>query len=125
MKQASMISRYLLGLMFLVFGLNGFLNFLPTPPSTEAATAFGGALFATGYFFPFLKATEVVTALLLLSGFAVPLALIILAPIVIQIVLFHMFLTPGISNSVLPLVLVVLGLLSAYNYREKFTPLFK
>ena len=82
------ISRYLLGLIFFVFGLNGFLQFLPAPPLPESALAFIGGLASAPYFFPVLKGTEVITGLLLLTGIAAPVALVILAPISLQIFLF-------------------------------------
>ena len=109
MKKMPLIARLLLGLMFFVFGLNGFLNFLPAPPMPDKAGAFIGGLLASGYFFPFLKGTEVLCGLLLLVGAFVPLALIVLAPIVINIFLFHAFLAP----SGLP-VPIVIGVLLSY-----------
>lgn len=124
MQKASMVSRYLLGLIYFVFGLNGFLNFLPMPPLPEQAMAFMGGLGGSGYFFPFLKGTEVLMGALLLSGFAVPFAYVILAPITINILLFHAILTPGLQNSVMPLFLVILSLVGAYNYKDVFSPLF-
>src|SRR5580658_10205309 len=68
-------ARLLLGLVFFVLGLNGFLQFLPTPPAPERATAFVGALIATGYMFPLIKSVEVICGALLLSNRLVPLAL--------------------------------------------------
>src|SRR5882762_6738719 len=88
-------ARLALGLIFFVFGLNGFLHFLPQPPAPPAAAAFGGALYATGYFIPLLKATEVLAGALLLAGVFVPLALTLLAPIIVNIAAFHLFLAPG------------------------------
>lgn len=87
-------ARILLGLVFFVFGLNGFLQFLPAPPMSGPPAAFAGALVATGYMFPLIKGTEVVGGLLLLGNRFVPLALALLAPVVVNIVLFHTFLTP-------------------------------
>jgi uncharacterized membrane protein YphA (DoxX/SURF4 family) len=113
-------ARVLLGLVFVVFGLNGFLHFLPQPPMPEGAQAFAGALFATGYFFPLLKGTEIVAGSLLLSGRYVPLALTLLAPIVVNIVAFHVFLAPGIG---LPLAILVLELFLAWAYRAAFRPM--
>lgn len=118
------IARYLLGLIFFVFGLNGFLQFLPQPPLPESAMAFMGGLASTGYFFPVLKATEVIAGVLLLSGFAAPLALVILAPISIQIFLFHAILTPGLANLVLPLAIVALHVTAATAYWGIYRPLF-
>src|SRR6478736_2832417 len=88
------IARVLLGLVFFVFGLNGFLHFLPQPPPPARALAFMGGLASTGYFFPLLKATEVAGGVLLLAGF-VPIALTLLAPVIVNIVAFHTFLAPG------------------------------
>ena len=118
-------ARYLLGLIYFVFGLNGFLNFIPQPPMPENVMAFMGALFATGYFFPVLKATEVIGGALLLSGFAVPVALVVLAPITLQIFFFHWFMTPGIENLVLPIVMIALHVVSAMAYLHLYAPLFK
>lgn len=95
MNNIKTIMRIILGLAYFVFGLNGFLNFIPVPPNIPpAAVAFSTALFQTGYFFPFLKGTEVAFGLLLLLGFYVPLSLVVLAPITLNIVLFHFFLAP-------------------------------
>ena len=122
MKHTKTALRLILGLIYFVFGLNGFFQFLPMPPLPEGAGQFLGALFAAGYFFPVLKATEVIAGLALLSGFFVPLALVVLAPITLQILLFHAFLTPGLQNSLLPLVMLVLhvalGVLNISSYRE-------
>jgi putative oxidoreductase len=95
MKWAILGARSFLGLIYVVFGLNGFLQFLPMPPMPEQAGAMLGALVASGYFFPVLKATEVVMGALLLGGVFAPLALVILAPVTLHIFLFHFFLTPG------------------------------
>jgi putative oxidoreductase len=118
-------ARLLLGLIFLVFGLNGFLQFLPIPPMPDAAMSFLGALGSSGYFFPVLKATEVLCGLLLLTGFAAPVALVILAPITLQIFLFHAVLTPGLQNLILPIAMVVLHILAACAFWPKYAPLFK
>jgi uncharacterized membrane protein YphA (DoxX/SURF4 family) len=118
-------ARILLGLIFFIFGLNGFLQFIPAPPMTDAAGNFAGALAATGYFFPFLKATEVICGLLLLSGFAAPLALVILAPITLNILLFHGILTPGLQNLIMPLAIIALQITAALKYWSLYAPLFK
>ena len=88
------VARVLLGLIFAVFGLNGFLHFIPTPPMSGPAGAFGSAMFATGYLFQLLKSVEVIAGFLLLSNRFVPLALALLAPVVVNIVAFHTFLAP-------------------------------
>lgn len=115
-----LIARLLLGLIFFVFGLNGFLNFLPPPELPEAASSFFGAMVNTGYLFALLKATETVCGFLLLIGRYVPLALTVLAPIVVNIVAFHLFLAPAPAAMVVPLVVLVLEIYLAYAYRSSF-----
>ena len=122
MSKLPMIVRILLGLIFLVFGLNGFLNFLPAPPMPEAAGAFAGALAATGYMFPLIKGIEVLVGILLLTNKFVPLALIILAPITVNIVLFHAVLAP--AGVALPIVILLLHLYLASTYKAVYKPLF-
>lgn len=116
-SSAPHLARYLLGTLFFVFGLNGFLGFLPTPPLNEASASFMGALAATGYMFPLIKGTEVVAGAMLLGGRFVPLALTLLAPVVVNIALFHIALVPG-----LPMVALLLALQTylAYAYRDAF-----
>ena len=86
----------------------------------EAAVSFSGALAMTGYMLPLLFTVQVVGGVLLLAGI-VPLALVILAPIIVNIVAFHVFLAPG----GLPLAIIVAAaaLLLAYAYRESYVPL--
>jgi uncharacterized membrane protein YphA (DoxX/SURF4 family) len=116
------VARVILGLIFVVFGLNGFFQFAPAPPMSGPAGAFMGALAATGYFFPLLKLTEIAAGLLLLTGFAVPLALTLLAPVIVNIVAFHLFLAPG-SFGVVAVVLAS-ELYLAWTHRRAFAPLF-
>ena len=115
------IARITLGLAFFVFGLNGFLHFLPQPPMSGPPANFAGALFATGYMFPLIKGTEVIVSLLLLSNRYVPLALAVLAPVMVNIVAFHAFLAP--AGLVLPLVLLGLHLYLAHSFRDAFAPM--
>jgi uncharacterized membrane protein YphA (DoxX/SURF4 family) len=116
-------ARILMGLIFFVFGLNGFLNFLPQPstPIPEAAMAFGGALMHTGYMFPLIKGTEVLVGALLLSNRFVPLALAVIAPVVVNIFAFHAFLAP--SGLPIACAVVVFELYLAYAYRAAFRPI--
>ncbi|MDX2052582.1 MAG: DoxX family protein [Polyangiaceae bacterium] len=114
-------ARLALGFAFFVFGLNGFLHFLPQPPMSGAAGEFLGALGATGYMFPFIKGTEVVVGLLLLSGRYVPLALTLLAPVTLNIVAFHAFLAP--AGLAVPLLLLALHLYLAYSFRAAYAPM--
>ena len=116
--KVTLAARLLLGVIFLVFGANGFLHFLPQPPMSGPPAEFAGALMATGYMFPLIKGTEVVAGALLLSGRLVPLALTLLAPVVVNIFAFHLFLAP--SGLALPVVIVALGLFLAWSYRSAF-----
>jgi len=116
-------ARLFLGLVFTAFGLNFFLHFMPTPSAPPRGAAFAGALFASGYLFPLLNATEVVAGLLLLGNRFVPLALAVLAPIVVNIVAFHLFLAP--ADFGLALVMLVVEGMLAWNYRAAFTPMLQ
>ena len=99
MKTAVTVVRYLLGLMLFVFGLNGFLNFIPQPPPPSDGGEFLGALVA-GNVLPVVKVLEVVIGALLLAGRFVPLALVMLVPIAVGIVLYHLtFDIPGGAGS--------------------------
>ena len=119
---AATVVRYLLGLIFLVFGLNGFLNFLPPPEMGGAAGAYMGGLAGSGYFFPLLKLLEVAAGIMLLTGMYVPLAIAILGPITLNIFMFHAFLEPG--GLVIGAVVFLGDILLAYAYRENFKGLF-
>lgn len=122
MSIAKVILRSLLGLTFLVFGLNKFFHFIPNPPEPPAAMEFFGALFKTGYFFPLLATTEVISGALLLTGMMVPVALVLLAPVIVNIFFFHVFLAP--DGLPIVAVLVVLEVVLAWMYRSAFAPLF-
>ena len=98
MKVAIVTARILLGSIFVLFGLNGFLHFLPQPPVPEAAGAFFGALAATGYMLPLLFGAQLVGGGLVLAGM-VPLGVAILAPVIINIVFFHLFLAWAHRNA--------------------------
>lgn len=121
-SKAPVAVRLFLGLAFTVFGLNGFLGFLPMPQPPEAAGAFLGALAGTGYMFPLIKGTEVISGLLLLSNRFVPLALALLAPVTVNIVLYHAVLAPGLA---LPLMLIGGQLFLAYVYRDVYRPMLQ
>lgn len=120
-RLAPTVARTLLGLVFFVFGLNGFFHFIPAPPPPPAAAAFAGALFASGYFFPLLKTVEVTAGALLLANRFVPLALAALAPIVVNIVAFHLFLAPG--GAPIALVTLALEIFLAWSYRHAYAPM--
>ena len=117
-SKAITAARVLLGLVFFVFGLNKFLHFIPQPPPQGAAGDFFIGLAASGYFFPLLASAEVIAGAALLMRRFVPLALSVLAPVIVNIVAFHAFLAP----SGLPVAIVVLGLelFLAWSYRAAF-----
>lgn len=117
-------AKILLGLIYFVFGLNGFLNFIPVPPMEEPVLSFMTALINTGYFLPVLKGTEVIGGAMLLTGIAAPVALVILAPITIQIFLFHAVMTPGIQNLIMPIVMIVLHVAAAMKFWHLYRGLF-
>jgi uncharacterized membrane protein YphA (DoxX/SURF4 family) len=123
MKYLPTIARILLGLAFTVFGLNFFFHFIPNPPAPPAAGAFAGALFATGYLFQLLKVLEVASGVALLAGRFVPLALAVLAPIIVNIIFFHAFLHP--AGLLLPVVVLALELFLAFCYRDAFRPMLQ
>jgi len=112
-------ARLLLGAVFAFAGTNHLFMFLPLPPPEgDMARAFMAGLFQTSYFFPLLALTETVTGLLLLSGRYVPLGLVLIAPVTVNIFLFHLFLDPkGLGVAV---VLVLLNLYLGWAYRRSF-----
>ena len=116
-------ARLLLGLVFTVFGLNGFFHFIPNPPHPGPAGVFLGALAATGYMFPLIKSVEVAGGVLLLSGRFVPLALTLLAPVIVNIAAFHLALDP--AGAPVALVIVALEAYLAWSYREAFAPMLR
>jgi putative oxidoreductase len=118
MKVASTISRYLLGFIFLTFGLNGFLSFIPMPPPTGVAAQFFGALFVSR-FYVVIFLLQIVPAVLLLANRYVPLALTILGAVIVNILCFHIFMAP--SGLPLAVAVTVLWFLTAWKVRSAFT----
>lgn len=123
MKIVTIIARVLLGLMFVVFGFNGFFHFLHMPPPTNpAAIQFFTALSATGYMHV-IFAFQIIGGLLVLLGFFAPLGLAILAPIIVNIVLFHVFMAP--DGLPLAIVTALLELFLIWRYWANFAGLFR
>jgi putative oxidoreductase len=121
-KIVSIIARYLLGLMFTVFGLNGFLNFIhQPPPANPLALQFFGAIIAS-HFAAYFFAVQLIGGLLLISGFFVPLALTLLAAELYNILAFHLTMAPGTITPAL--VACVLWILVFLQYRENFKGIF-
>jgi uncharacterized membrane protein YphA (DoxX/SURF4 family) len=114
-----LIARLLLGLVFFVFGLNGFLHFIPQPKTMPpGAIDFFGALMRTGYMIPLIFTAQTLGGALLLLNRFVPLALALLAPVVVNIILFHAFLAP--SGLPIASVVVVLELYLAWCHRKAY-----
>lgn len=123
MKHLPTIARILLGLLFVFGGVTGLFQLVEQPEVGEEAAAFMGAIMDTGYLWPVIKVTEIVCGVLLILGVFVPLALIMLAPVVLNILLFHVFLEP--SGVPIGLFAVVLGLYLAHRHRESFSGVLK
>ena len=117
MKVTPVIARFLLGIIFLVFGLNGFLHFIPSSPPSGTAGQFVGALFVSHYLVPIFL-LQIISALLLLVNRYVPLALTLLAPIIVNILLIHILMLP--SGLALALVVTVLWIIVFLSVRSAF-----
>lgn len=121
-SQFSLLVRVTLGIVLVVFGSNKFLHFIPLPPPTGAAADFMNSLGATGYIFPIVGILEVGIGILLLLKKWIAFALILLAPISINILLFHLFLDiPGLS---IALLVAALNGILMYKHWKQYTPLF-
>lgn len=115
------IARILLGVGFMIFGLNGFLNFMPAPKDLppDMLTVMGGLM--KGGYMPVVSADEILVAVMLLTNRFVPLALALLAPIIVGILTFHIAVAP---SSIGPGIFVtLLELFLAYSYRKAFCPM--
>jgi putative oxidoreductase len=121
MKIAVLIARILLGLVFLVFGLNDFFHFIPQQAMPGDAGVLAGLLFAHGWFL-FHGILYVIAGALLLVGRYVPVALVILGPILVNILVFHITLAPGGIG--MGLFCTLLELFLIYAYWPAFRGLF-
>ena len=128
-KKIQTAARIILGLIYFVFGSMGLaiafgLMKMPEQPMPEAAETFMKGIMATGYFFPVLKVTEVVFGFLLFFKRTAPLALVVLAPVTLQIILFHACLTTGAGNLIIPSVMSVSHIVAMCAYGNLYRPLF-
>ena len=121
MKIAVLIARILLGLIFVLFGLNGFLQFLHMPPPTGLPAQFLGALFVSHYYVV-VFALQFIGGVLLLAGRYIPLALIILGPILVNILLFHSTMAP--AGLPLALLTTILWFIVFAGVRKAFAGVF-
>ena len=116
------IVRILLGVILLVFGLNKFHPFIPLPQPPEAAANFMESLIQTGYVLYVVAIFEVFIGFMLLIKKWVAFVILLLVPISLNILLFHLFLDiPAIATAI---VVVVLNGILIYKYRQKYKPLF-
>ena len=122
MRIASVIARYLAGVIFLVFGLNGFLNFIPLPPPGGIAGQFMGALYVSHYLWV-IFAFQVIAGVLLLINRYVPLAVAILAPVLVNIITFHVLMAP--AGRPLALFVTILWAAIFIQVRPAFSGLFQ
>jgi putative oxidoreductase len=122
MKIVVLIARLLLGLIFTVFGLNGFLHFIPAPPSIPGdAGVFFGVLMKTHYVY-LTAGVQVIAGVLLLANQYVPLALVMLAGMLANILTFHITMMP--QGLLIPIFTTVLWFIVSWSMRERFAPLF-
>src|SRR5438874_9809045 len=122
MKIVTTIARILLGLVFVVFGLNGFLNFLSMGPMPSGlAGQFIGALMLSHYFWV-VAALQIAGGALLLVNRFVPLGLVLLGPVIVNILCYHLFLNP--TGIALAIVVTILWLIVFYGHRQYFNGVF-
>jgi putative oxidoreductase len=123
MKIATIIARVLLGLIFLVFGSNAFLNFIPMPPPPPGlAGDYTKVFLASGYVY-FIGGLQLLAGLLLLIGRFVPLGLTILGAIIVNILLFHILMAPeGLAPGI---VVTILELFLVWSYRDRFAGILR
>jgi len=122
MSKLQLILRIVLGILLIIFGANKFLNFMPMPPMEGDAATFMGGLAVSGYMFPLLGILEILIGILLILNKAVPFALILLAPLAVNMVLFHAAMAPaGIGAAAL---VFILNAYLMYANWDKFKGLF-
>lgn len=122
MKIASTIARYILGLMFTVFGLNGFLHFLPMMPMPPLAGQFIGVLVASHYTVPVFL-IQLACGILFLINRYVPLALTLIGPVIVNVLIFHVSMNP--SGIVPGLIATICWFIVFYSVRSAFAGIFR
>jgi hypothetical protein len=124
-SKATIAARLLLGLVVFGFGLNGLLQLFPLPAAQGAAAVFIAGLVASRYFFPLLFVTYLFTGAALLTGCFVPLALTILAPIIVNIAVMHFFVPSSGAEICLAVLVTALEIFLAWSWRDAFRPLLR
>ena len=126
MKSTAIVAaRVLLGMVFLGFGVNGLLHLFPLPPVQGAAAVFINGLIASRYFFPLLFLIYVLTGTALMMGRFVPLALTVLAPVIVNVAVMHLFVPSSGAEVGLAAFVTVLEIFLAWSYRAAFRPLMR
>ncbi|HEX8385484.1 MAG TPA: hypothetical protein VF576_04830 [Rubricoccaceae bacterium] len=123
MRRVPAVARLVLGAVLLAIGLNGFLDLVTLPALSERGGAFLGALDETGYLLTLVLTVEVVVGALLVANRFVPLALVVLAPVAVNIALYHVFLDRGLPGIVVGLLVFVLDVLLIGAYRGYYAPM--
>lgn len=123
MKKATTIISILLGIILITFGLNKFLNFMPAMELAPAGMEFMGALVKTGYIMTIVAIVEIATGVLIAINKYKALALVVLFPIMLNALLFHLFLDP--SNALPAVLAIAMNIFLIYSNREKYQTLFK
>ena len=125
MKVLTIIARILLGLIFLVFGSNAFLNFIPMPPPPPGlAGDYTKVFLASGYVY-FIGGFQVIASLLILIGRFVPLGLTILGGIIVNIWIFHLLMAPQPGAMVPAIVVTILELFLVWSHRDRFAGILR
>lgn len=123
MNKVNTVARYVLGLAMLVFGANKFFHFMPNPELSEAAGSFMGTLVESGYIFQILGIAYIIAGLCLVLNKAVPFALLVLVPVSINIVAFHIAFAP--EGILFAAIIAVLNALLIYANWNRFKSLFE
>ena len=121
MKVAAIVIRILMGLMFAFASITFFFKLMPQPESTGNIKLFMVGIEASVYLMTTVKIFELLCAVAFLSGRFVPLATVVIFPIILNILLFHAFLQP--SGLPIAILLMLGNLFLAYYYRQKFEPM--
>ena len=122
MRMVTLIARLLLGILFVVFGLNGFLNFINMGPLPSGLAGQFILSLVLSHYFWVVAALQVIGGVLLLINRYVPLALVLLGPVIVNILLYHIFMLP--AGVVLALVATILWFIVFYSYRQYFSGIF-
>lgn len=123
MKIAMIIVRTLMGLLFLFASITFFFGLITPPPMTGITKTFNEGLYAVGYFFPVLKIVELLSGIAFVTGYFVPLATVVIAPIIVNIFLFHALVdTSGLPVAIF---LVLANAFVAYYYRDAYAGLLR